>query len=555
VKLAKNGLFILFVFFLSALFFINTTSLYTPSEGSLLLDGRFYEWREDNASITDTCKTCHGDPSGNFPGSGTLTVFSNAQTTTSLNFDVDVTITGFTEAQGDDLTIGFINFYEDNSLFLDGENDTHNSNVAVDGSGDLVTQNETVQLTAPSSPGNYTLKIHAIYTDTATDDNFWYINNTFDIEVVQPVDFTPPVIEDVWMNGTTLTNGTKIGGEFLLQVNVTDPNLAGVKYSLNGSDFEDLAQEGITTIFNTTIDVSRLNNGSVSLFINTKDAVNNQANITFNLLVENFGISADIISYFTDKLISISDGIVDEIWEDFQAEKLFVSEFGTGGYFLTAQNGFYMFALFVYESSIDWVSIEFDALPDTDNHMLDGHDGWTFGLGTTSDRQYVGDGYFVGGDGAPEDDLRDDIFFETFEVESMTYVEMIRPFDTNDPDGHDIVFNSTAILDIQFASSLLHINYDVPHNIYSWTISELTPSGGTVEPPPANGGSGNPGELSDIVFVFSFTMVLVTGFIHAMLRVVSRPIKHDKRIVQVDRLPNQPGLRDFIRSRKAKKED
>ncbi|MHA2337334.1 MAG: hypothetical protein ACXACX_08520 [Candidatus Hodarchaeales archaeon] len=504
MKLTKNGLLFLFVIFLSALFYFNGISLNTPSEGSPLLDSRFNEWREDNTSIANTCNACHGDPSGNFPGSGTLTVFANNQATTSLTFDVDVTITGFTEAQGND---------------------------------------------APSSPGNYSLKVHAIYTDTATDDYFWYINKTFDIEVVQPVDSDPPVIENVWMNGTTLTNNTKVGGEFLLRVNVTDPNLASVKYSLNGSDFEDLNQEGTTTIYNKTIDVSKLNNGSLSLFINAKDAVNNQANMTFNLLVENFGVSADIISYSTDKLISISDGVVDEIWDDFQAEKLFVSEFGSGGFILTAQNGFYIFALIVYESSNTWVSIEFDALPDTDNHMLDGHDGWTFGLGATQ-RQYVGDGYFIGGSGEPEDDFRDDILFETFEDESMTYVEMIRPFDTSDPDGHDVVFNSTAILDVQFASSSSHIG--TGHNIYSWTISELTPSGGTVEPPPDDTGSSNPGELSDIVFVFSFTLVLATGLVHAGLRVVSRPIKHDKRIVQVDRLPDQPRFRDVIRRRKSK---
>ncbi|MHA1991762.1 MAG: hypothetical protein ACW981_14715 [Candidatus Hodarchaeales archaeon] len=549
MKLTKNGLLFLFVIFLSALFYFNGISLNTPSEGSPLLDSRFNEWREDNTSIANTCNACHGDPSGNFPGSGTLTVFANNQATTSLTFDVDVTITGFTEAQGNDVTIGFIDVYENNSFFLDGGNDIHNSDVAVDPSGDLVVQNETVQLIAPSSPGNYSLKVHAIYTDTATDDYFWYINKTFDIEVVQPVDSDPPVIENVWMNGTTLTNNTKVGGEFLLRVNVTDPNLASVKYSLNGSDFEDLNQEGTTTIYNKTIDVSKLNNGSLSLFINAKDAVNNQANMTFNLLVENFGVSADIISYSTDKLISISDGVVDEIWDDFQAEKLFVSEFGSGGFILTAQNGFYIFALIVYESSNTWVSIEFDALPDTDNHMLDGHDGWTFGLGATQ-RQYVGDGYFIGGSGEPEDDFRDDILFETFEDESMTYVEMIRPFDTSDPDGHDVVFNSTAILDVQFASSSSHIG--TGHNIYSWTISELTPSGGTVEPPPDDTGSSNPGELSDIVFVFSFTLVLATGLVHAGLRVVSRPIKHDKRIVQVDRLPDQPRFRDVIRRRKSK---
>ena len=247
-------------------------------------------------------------------------------------------------------------------------------------------------------------------------------------------------------------------------------------------------------------------------------------------------------------MISISDGKVDELWDDYS--QFFVSEFGTGGYIKTAQNGFYIFVLIAFQPSISWVSFEFDAVPGQNDHMKDGHDGWTFGLFTddSNDMEFYGDGYFIGASGSPENDLRNDIFFEAFEDDSLRYVEMIRPLDTLDIDGRDVVFNNTAIIDIQFASDAPGAHKS-DHDVYTWAISDLTPSGGVVLPPSGNGNS-NPGELSDIVFVFSFTLVVFSVLIHGALRVVSRPIKHDKRIVYTDRLPNQPTLRDVIRRKK-----
>ena len=182
--------------------------------------------------------------------------------------------------------------------------------------------------------------------------------------------------------------------------------------------------------------------------------------------------------------------------------------------------------------------------------MKDGHDTWTFGSSTSkpNDLEYFGDGYFIGASGEPEADLRDDIFFETFEDDSLKYVEMIRPLDTNDKDGNDVIFNDTTIIDVQFASDISHVT---DHVVYTWTISDLTPQGGTVTPPPETPPS-NPAELSDIVFVFSFTLVVFSVLIHGALRVISRPIKHEKRIVYTDRLPNQPSLKDVIRERRSK---
>jgi hypothetical protein len=547
VKQTKLGIFFIFVIFFSVLLLSNSNQINIETEARLFYDTRFDEWREDNASIITSCDNtgCHGDPdSGNIVGSGSLTVYNGTAYAGGI-YDVNIGVNGYIEGQGKPVAIGFIKVYENNSLFLDNAEDIHEVTPNLDGSGNLI--NQTISLKAPAQLGNYKLKVHALFTEG--DSLIYYINATFDVTVEAALDQVAPVINQVLIDGESVSTTEQYGGTYTVEVNATDESPPiGVKFSIANSDYVDLISNGTTSFYEGELSTFSVPEGTVDLVINAIDSFSNEINSTFSIKINNTGVGpdADIVAFFSKDLISISDSMIDELWDDFP--KLFVSEFGATGYIQSGQNGFYVFVLLAYESDINWISIEFDALPSQDNHMLDGHDGWTFGLGATS-RQYMGDGYFTGGSGEPEDDFRDDIIFETFvsEADGLTYVEMIRPLNTNDPDGHDVIFNSTTVFNVQFASSSSHLGTD--HTIYTWMISDLTPSGGTVTPPPED--NSNPGELSDIVFVFSFTMVLFTGFVHAVLRVVSRPIKHDKRIVQVDRLPDQPRLRDVIRKKKS----
>jgi hypothetical protein len=89
----------------------------------------------------------------------------------------------------------------------------------------------------------------------------------------------------------------------------------------------------------------------------------------------------------------------------------------------------------------------------------------------------------------------------------------------------------------------------------SWIVTDNSPVAGN----PGDNGvvpklkeAFNLQQISDIVFVLSFVIVIVTVFMHISLRVVSRPITHEKRIIYTDKIPNQPtstGLvKNFIKS-------
>ncbi|MHA2365853.1 MAG: hypothetical protein ACXAC7_17980 [Candidatus Hodarchaeales archaeon] len=259
--------------------------------------------------------------------------------------------------------------------------------------------------------------------------------------------------------------------------------------------------------------------------------------------LSNLNQANEIITYKSNNSISVSDGVIDPLWDSYSPIE--ISEFGSGGFIKTSQNGFYLSVIIGYESTIKWISLEFDVA--TDDCMVDGHDGWTFGTGY--DVTYSGDGYFVGLD-EPIDDIRNDIFYEMIEGTPLNHIEIVRVLDPKDSDGYDAVFNLTNTVKVQFAGSGEY--HKGSHDIYSWTLSNNAPPGGTGTVP-TNGGSDSSidtGELSDIVFIFSVVMVFVTVFIHGVLRVISRPIKHEKRIVRVDKLPSQPTLREVFSRKK-----
>ncbi|HKZ41010.1 MAG TPA: hypothetical protein VJ044_08610, partial [Candidatus Hodarchaeales archaeon] len=362
------------------------------------------------------------------------------------NFNVSSYVAGFTEANSNQIVIGFNTLDENNSLFLGGRQAASVSGIAVDGSG--ASQATLIALGAPATPGTFLLHAWALYAKE-TSTLFYYLGESVSVLVTE---------------------------------SAPDPNA-----------------------------------------------------------------STDIVTYkVTQKTPKLSDGSLDELWETIPL--YYVSEFGSGGYIKSIHNGYYIYSLLAYEKSMNWISIEFDALLGQENHMLRGNDAWSFGQGLQTN--YVGDGYFVGASGEPLADARNDIFFETFADDTLAYVELVRLLDTQDSVGKDIVFNTATIFNIQFASNIAHVT---SHKIHTWSLSTKGPTNATATViPPGQIVGPTMTEISDIVFVFSVTMVFFTAAIHATLRVISKPIKHERRIVHTDKLPNQPSLRQAIRSWRTK---
>ena len=127
--------------------------------------------------------------------------------------------------------------------------------------------------------------------------------------------------------------------------------------------------------------------------------------------------------------------------------------------------------------------------------------------------------------------------------------------ETNDSTSNDFEFYTGETFTAVFASSTYHTN---DHAVLTWAITDVPPTG-------ANNSTGitpriaptiNLQQVSDAVFVFSVVIVLVTVFIHISLRVVSKPITHEKRIVYSNKIPNHPGsivlIKTFLKGQKNK---
>ena len=87
------------------------------------------------------------------------------------------------------------------------------------------------------------------------------------------------------------------------------------------------------------------------------------------------------------------------------------------------------------------------------------------------------------------------------------------------------------------ATTLEYISKD-----FSITVIEI--EGQTTAPPPSTTTTTlapktalTPGEISNIVFIGAFVLTVVAVLVHAAIRVISRPIKHDERVVSVDEVP------------------
>lgn len=204
-----------------------------------------------------------------------------------------------------------------------------------------------------------------------------------------------------------------------------------------------------------------------------------------------------------------------------------------------------------YESSMTWISVEFNVSSSNPDFMGAGTYGWVFGTGASND--YYGDYYFVGTGDSPQRNTKDVVFFDTITQGSLNYVETARLLEIKDNDGFDFEFTKAQTFTAVFASNVHHTD---DHKVLSWIITDLAPSGQSPQPQPRIAPTINLQQVSDGVFVFSVVIVIVTVFIHISLRVVSKPIKHERRIVYTNKIPNHPGsiplIKQFLTTQKKK---
>lgn len=245
-------------------------------------------------------------------------------------------------------------------------------------------------------------------------------------------------------------------------------------------------------------------------------------------------ISASMTGFLAPEIaqLNMTDGKIESTWESVDIFQD-ISEFRDGGYVKFANNKSHLFSLFVCSTELEWISVEFE--PDASECMTNMNDGWTFYINQETSKVTAKDVNFVGVR-IPSSDNKNDLSFESIVVGNKVFIEVSRPFDTQDTEGYDIVYQNGSLNILQFASKGSHFEQ---HTFYYLlvTFQSATGSGEVTE----TGENPGPGEvilpdipqvvdLSQLKFILiGVTPIGVFGFIfmHLLRRVITSPIHHD----------------------------
>jgi len=241
------------------------------------------------------------------------------------------------------------------------------------------------------------------------------------------------------------------------------------------------------------------------------------------------GFIAPVISQ-----LNLTDGQIESEWESVYTYQN-ISEFKDGGYVKFANNETHLFSLFVSSVDLGWISVEFE--PDPSVCMKNLNDGWTFYINQETSEVTAKDVKFLG-TVIPSDDNKNDLTFESVVIENQVFIEAIRPFNTQDTEGYDIVFENGSINIMQFASKGSHIK---KHTFY-YLLVRTDPVGGENNNNSNTTDNNNNNntiiipeipqvqDLSQLKFLLiGVAPIGVLGFVvfHLMRRVITNPIKHD----------------------------
>ncbi|MHA2101502.1 MAG: Ig-like domain-containing protein [Candidatus Kariarchaeaceae archaeon] len=449
----------------------------TNVKGTTNFSSSFDDFEPGN--FPGTCSTCHNAIPVSISGSGNVNVTAPSSVEAGIEFTINVSISGFTEAIGDPtLAVGFRLADANNSVLGSDLADRLNSTLSVDGSGNSFALFDF----AVESEGNYNFTAVAISVDTGDNNKFYYLFGNTSVEITPSADIELPEINGVWIDGNPVSNSSAdISETVTLEVDATD-NIAvkEVKVLIDGSTFGEMVLNVSSNLYELDINTYSLTNGPIIVQIYAEDTIGNNVSIAYSLTVANSAVMGDITSYKMSKSeIVIGDGIIDDFWENVQ-DKFIVEELSSDsvdGWVKSTHDDYYLYMLVAYANErIDWVAFELDA---SEENMAEGNDGWIFGEGVIP---YFGDAYYIGDAEHPAIDTRNDISYEMFvsEEEEINYIVFKRLLITNDEDGNDIDLEEGKLYNVKIASNgKATYHKDSEKLVYTLAISQAFPSGNT----------------------------------------------------------------------------
>ncbi|MHA1984019.1 MAG: hypothetical protein ACW967_06670 [Candidatus Hodarchaeales archaeon] len=470
-------IFFTFLFFVSTLLVLNTNV-----GGNIKNTDEFNSWDKD-AFPTSGCNCHNGGTPGIIVGSGALNISAPTTVGPGLLFSVNISINGFTEAAGKEITVGFRTADEENANFV-GENGIFTENTPLNATGDTET-NITLNGFFGLPPNkNYTLQALAVYADDITPNDFYYLSNTVEVEIAGEGETEPPSINSVQIDSADITNVTQTISETIIVTVDASDNLGmkQVSVTINEGTPNVLEPNNVTGLYEYSLNTFFEPNGQLKLTIFAEDTLGNNASITYVLEVSNSGVTGDITSFKMAKSeIVIGDSVIDDYWDNIKDEDKFIveelSSDTVDGWVKSTHDDYYLYMLVAYANErITWIAFELDA---SEENMADGNDGWVFGEGVIP---YYGDVYYIGDAEHPAVDNRNDISYEMFlsEEEEINYIEFKRPLITNDEEGKDINLEEGSIYNIKIASNgKATYHKDNEKQVYTLAISQSFPSGGT----------------------------------------------------------------------------
>jgi len=255
------------------------------------------------------------------------------------------------------------------------------------------------------------------------------------------------------------------------------------------------------------------------------------------------GSTSDTATGFTAPKIpansteELSNGQIESFWslvETYQNVSEISDETYTN-YVKFANNGTHLFTLITSLNTIEWISIEFE--PNPSQCMTNLNDGWTFYIDAGSSTVDAVDVNFVG-TVIPSNDNRNDLVIESFFSGNLVQIEVVRPFNTQDTDGYDIVYSNGSMNTMQFATNENHFS---SHAIYYLFITDLVLGGEVTIEEPTDIPIPNQVDLNQVKFaLIGVTPIGIIGFliVHFIRRVYHSPIEHSfTRISRVSKSP------------------
>lgn len=235
---------------------------------------------------------------------------------------------------------------------------------------------------------------------------------------------------------------------------------------------------------------------------------------------------------FSNETLNLNDGKIDDAWSNVTSNQV-LTEYGDNGSAKFANNGTHLFALLTASFTYEWISVEFES--EVGKCMRNGHDGWTIYLDQSTNDVNVLDISFVGSV-IPFTDSKNDLQSEYVITGDLVEIEIVRPFDTDDTDGSDIVYKNSSLVLVSFASNVDH--YDTRDSFYLFIQYYEGIEDGII-PIDIIPDLNIPVVVDWLPVKTSILQISVffIGFfisVHFLVRVIRRPLYHGSRIVDED---------------------